>query len=110
MAKKSSKQSKTAAAAREKEVRSAYRAIGWTMLAGVWLMLAAALVSYHPADPPAPGYGIANETVRNWVGRFGALAASEIYLMLGPGAWVGMAGVAAFLLATAAGRKVTGLP
>ena len=31
---------------------SAYRGVGWAVVAGVWVLLAAALLSYAPADAP----------------------------------------------------------
>ncbi|MEE9211150.1 MAG: DNA translocase FtsK 4TM domain-containing protein [Phycisphaeraceae bacterium] len=82
----------------------------WAVLAGVWAMLVAALGSYDPAD--WPGYAVApyNADTHNWVGRFGALVSHKIYFMIGPGAWVALAGALAFLIATALGRKVSQLP
>lgn len=87
-----------------------YRGIGWTVLAGAWLLLVAALASYSPTDPPAHAYGVANPTIHNWAGRFGALVAYKVYLLIGPGIWVGMAGVALYLLATIFDRKIGQLP
>ncbi|HEX7010528.1 MAG TPA: DNA translocase FtsK 4TM domain-containing protein [Phycisphaeraceae bacterium] len=87
-----------------------YRAILWAVLAGGWILLVASLASYDPQDPPAHAYGIPNEQIHNWVGQFGALVAHKVYLIVGPGAWVGLTGLAAYLVATAAGVRVRQLP
>lgn len=85
------------------------KAIGWVVLAGLWLLIVAALVSYDPKDPPASHYGLANGTIHNWVGSFGAWLSHKVYLMLGPGVWVLLAGVLAYLVATAMRRQVNQL-
>lgn len=84
----------------------------WVLAAGGWLLTGAALFSYHPADPPGfsmviPAEAGAADVVHNWVGRFGAVIAHELYLMMGPGIWVGMACWLCALLLLAAGRKIT---
>lgn len=84
----------------------------WVVAAGAWLLTAAALFSYHPADPPGfsmvmPPDGHGDQPIHNWVGRFGAVVAHELYLMIGPGIWVGLACGLCALLLIAAGRRIT---
>jgi len=83
-----------------------YRYIAWAVLAGAWLLLVAALASYDPADPPGYAVGVTNKPVANWVGYFGAVLAHKTYLMIGPGAWIALAGLSAYLIATGLGRKI----
>lgn len=82
------------------------KAIGWVVLTGVWLLLVASMISHDPQDPPAYHYGVPNETVHNWVGLVGAWVSHKLYFMLGPGVWVLLAGVGAYLGVTLAGRKI----
>ncbi len=86
-----------------------WKYLGWALVAGLWLMLAAALVSYDPADRPGHAVAPYNATANNWVGQFGAAIAYRAYLMIGPGVWLMMAGAAAWLVATAMGRSVSQL-
>lgn len=88
---------------------AAYRGIGWAMVLGLWLIIVAALVSYHPEDGPNHAIGINAYPTHNWVGAVGATLAYRLYLMLGPGVWACVIGVAAFLYLTATGRKVNQL-
>ncbi|MCC6682292.1 MAG: DNA translocase FtsK 4TM domain-containing protein [Phycisphaeraceae bacterium] len=82
------------------------RYIAWALMAGVWLLLVASLVSYDPADPPGLSVGLVNHPTHNWVGYVGAMIAHHTYLMIGPGVWVAVAGLSAFLAVTGFGRKV----
>ncbi len=84
-----------------------YKPIAWSILAAAWLLVAAALVSYDPADPPGHFVAPQNAKAKNLVGQLGANVAYQTYLMLGPGVWVAVAGIATFLLITVAGRPVT---
>ena len=79
----------------------------WAVLAGGWLMTAAALVSYDSADWPGRFVAPHNIQPVNWVGRAGALAADELYMMVGPGIWVLMAGGLAALITKASKREVS---
>jgi S-DNA-T family DNA segregation ATPase FtsK/SpoIIIE len=79
--------------------------LAWALLAGVWLMLAAALISHHPADFPGHQVWPINERPANWIGKFGAIISYKLYLMIGPGVWVAMAAAAAGLVRLA--RKGT---
>ncbi|XAM01157.1 DNA translocase FtsK 4TM domain-containing protein [Phycisphaeraceae bacterium D3-23] len=88
---------------------AAYRGVGWAIVAGVWLLLAAALVSYHPADAPNPAVGVHAATSHNWVGAVGAHLAYHLYAMLGPGVWVLMLGAAVYLYFTATRRETNQL-
>lgn len=98
MAKKSRK--------KKEDPKALYLAITWALTAGLWLLVAAAMVSYHPADPPAHAFGVPNESIHNWVGKAGALVAHKINLMVGPGAWVALAGTLVMLVLTGIGRTV----
>lgn len=80
--------------------------VGWITLAAAWLLAAISLISYHPADPPNSAIGIYNDPPLNWAGQVGATIAYETYLMLGPGAWVLMAGLLVYLFMTATRRVV----
>jgi S-DNA-T family DNA segregation ATPase FtsK/SpoIIIE len=83
---------------------AAYRGVGWAVMAGLWLMLVAALVSYHPDDAPSHAVGIAASPVHNWVGVVGASLAYELYAVLGVGVWALILGMAAYLYRTATSR------
>ncbi len=82
------------------------KGIAWALLAGAGLLLVASLASYDPADWPGHSVAPYNETPSNLVGKVGAVIAHKTYLMFGPGVWVGLVGIGAYLLATAQGRKV----
>ncbi len=83
------------------------RSVGWTLLTGLWLLVAVALLSYDAADPPGHMVAPLNEQPSNWVGVFGAVVAHHVYLMLGPGAWVALSGLATYLVLTAKRRPVS---
>jgi len=107
------KKSKKAAADNQPDLpqtAAVLRNVAWAVLAGAWLFLVLALVSYDPADAPSLTHGIPNETYHNWAGKFGALIAHKTYLVVGPGAWVALAAVALYLLATARGKHIDQLP
>jgi DNA segregation ATPase FtsK/SpoIIIE, S-DNA-T family len=99
MAKKSRK--------KNEDPKALYLAILWAFAGGLWLLMAASMASYHPADPPAHGFGVPNEVLHNWVGKVGALISHKVYLMVGPGAWVALIGVGVMLVLTGIGRAVT---
>lgn len=88
---------------------AAYRGIGWAVVLGLWLLMVAALVSYSPADAPNHAVGMPNRPVHNWVGAVGATLSYRMYLMLGPGVWAVVLGVATYLYLTATGRKINQL-
>ncbi len=81
--------------------------LAWIAGAGVWFLLGAALFSYDPADWPGHAVAPYHAYTQNWIGRVGAYVSHEIYLMLGPGVWVAMAGGLVYLVATASGKTVT---
>lgn len=83
------------------------RVISWIVVAGLWLLLVAALASYSPADPPGHSVAPLNHTPANWAGGVGAGIAHHVYLMIGPGIWIGVIGVAAWLVAAARRKPVT---
>ncbi|MEM9348038.1 MAG: DNA translocase FtsK 4TM domain-containing protein [Planctomycetota bacterium] len=88
---------------------AAYRGVGWAVLAGLWLMLVAALISYHPNDAPNHAVGIAADPVHNWVGVVGAALAYELYYVLGVGVWAVVIGMAIYLYRTATKRETNQL-
>jgi hypothetical protein len=88
-------------------LRNTQQSILWIVLSGAWLLIAAALISYDMADWPGHAVAPYNAQPHNWVGRFGAWFAHELYLMIGPGVWITMAGILAFLIATTRGKKTT---
>ena len=85
---------------------SPYRWLLWAIGAGLWLLLAAALFSYDPADPPSHYVYPTHAQPHNWVGKVGAVVAYKLYLVLGPGVWIAQAAALALLIVTAAGRRV----
>ncbi len=93
----SPKKSSKKPAATSENALPATRLISLLAIGGVWLLLLASLISYHPADPPALGFGQPNDPPANWVGAFGARIAHEAYLMLGPGVWVVVTGLTVLL-------------
>ncbi|MGB0768063.1 MAG: DNA translocase FtsK 4TM domain-containing protein, partial [Phycisphaeraceae bacterium] len=88
---------------------AAYRGVGWAVLAGVWLMIVAALFSYHPDDAPNHAVGVAADPVHNWVGVVGAALAYELYFVLGVGVWAAVIGLAVYLYRSATGRATSQL-
>ncbi len=86
---------------------AAYRGVGWAVLAGLWLMLVAALISYHPDDAPSHAVGVAADPVHNWVGVVGAALGYELYSVLGVGVWALVIGMAVYLYRTATSRVTT---
>ena len=55
------------------------RVISWIVVAGLWLLLVAALASYSPADPPGHSVAPLNHTPANWAGGVGAGIAHHVY-------------------------------
>lgn len=106
MPKKPNKSAKGSDAAENPRLRGY---IIWAIAAGAWLLIAAALVSYHPADWPSHQVWPNNPRPQNWIGRFGAVIAYQLYLMFGPGVWISLTGGLALLIAAARGRKVNQL-
>jgi S-DNA-T family DNA segregation ATPase FtsK/SpoIIIE len=88
---------------------AAYRGVGWAVLAGLWLMLVASLISYHPEDAPSHAVGVAANPAHNWVGVVGAAMAYELYSVLGAGVWVLIVGLAVYLYRTATSRETNQL-
>ena len=84
-----------------------FRDLLWVVAAGVWMLVSAAMLSYDPADWPGHMVALYNDPPHNWVGIVGAVAAHKIYLMLGPGAWIMVAGGAAAIIALGMKRTVT---
>ncbi len=85
----------------------------WTLAAGLWMLLAAAMVSFNPADPPSHSVLVpidpvtGHAQVHNWIGRFGAVVSYRTHRVLGPGIWVLMTAWAGALVVKAMGRPLT---
>jgi len=92
------------------EAQALLRWVGWAGLAGVWLFLAAAMVSFDPADPPSFAVWPHNDPVRNWCGPVGAWIAYQGFRLLGTGAWLLLGAFGLLLGVLAAGRRVHWLP
>ncbi len=80
------------------------RRLVWLIGLVAWGLVAAALLSYSPAD--APGHAWASRTagsggVSNWVGPAGASLSHSLFSMLGLGAWVVVLWAGVYLLRVA---------
>ncbi len=90
--------SKTSRARYESDEPSSIARLIWLVALFAWLGLAAAFLSYSPADPPGTSVaGAEAGQVSNWIGVVGAFIAHHGYLMLGVGAWVILASAGAYL-------------
>jgi S-DNA-T family DNA segregation ATPase FtsK/SpoIIIE len=78
----------------------------WLAGAGAWVFAAFALGSFDAADAPSHAVAVHNDPAANLCGAAGAVVGYWSYHVLGIGAWVVLAGAAAFLVATARGRHV----
>lgn len=85
---------------------STLKRIGWVLLAGGWVFLAAALLSYSRFDPPSHVATPLNVQPANWCGWIGADLAYQAYEMFGAGAWVLLGAAAAGLAVTAIGKAI----
>jgi S-DNA-T family DNA segregation ATPase FtsK/SpoIIIE len=84
--------------------------LGWLVAAGCWLFVAAALLSFDPADPPGHAAAPLNSPVANWGGVVGAWIADRMLLLLGWGAWALLVAFAIELVLLAAGKRRGQLP
>lgn len=84
--------------------------LGWLVAAGCWLFVAAALLSFDPADPPGHAAAPLNSPVANWGGVVGAWIADRMLLLLGWGAWALLIAFAIELGLLAAGKRRGQLP
>ncbi|MEO0513757.1 MAG: DNA translocase FtsK 4TM domain-containing protein [Planctomycetota bacterium] len=82
------------------------RQIGLAVAIGAWLIVIASLVSYNAADAPSHAVGVPNANTANWMGPLGAAIAHKAYFLIGPGVWVAMIGLGAWLVLTLANRPV----
>ncbi len=83
------------------------KALVWIVLMGVWLLLAAALISHDPADWPSHSVTPHPAQPVNWVGTVGAFVSYKLYFMLGPGIWIALAVALAGLVAAACRKAIT---
>ncbi|MEO1235281.1 MAG: DNA translocase FtsK 4TM domain-containing protein [Planctomycetota bacterium] len=80
--------------------------VGMAAAIGGWFLVAASLLSYDRADAPSHAVGVRNADTANWVGPLGAAVAHEAYLVIGPGVWVLVLGIGAWLGLTVSRRPV----
>ncbi len=80
------------------------------ILIGMWLLLLAAMVSYSPTDSPNDAVWSAHHQPANWAGSIGAFVAHKIFRMLGSGAWIGMAGLLAWLASEIICKPIKDMP
>jgi len=85
---------------------SVSRALGWLLLASIWLVIAVSLFSYDPADPPGHIVAPHHQQPVNWMGWIGAAISHEAYLMLGAGVWILVIGGAVWLATLARRQQV----
>jgi S-DNA-T family DNA segregation ATPase FtsK/SpoIIIE len=76
---------------------------------GLWLLVLASLISYDPADAPSHLVGITNADTANWIGPLGAAIAHKGFFVIGPGVWVAMLGIGAWLVMTLIKRPLNQL-
>ncbi|MEM9419113.1 MAG: DNA translocase FtsK 4TM domain-containing protein, partial [Planctomycetota bacterium] len=101
MAKRKTKKQKEA-----DERLAVLRQIGLAVAIGAWLIVVASLLSYNSADAPSHAVGVTNADTANWMGPLGAAIAHKAYLVIGPGVWVAMIGLGAWLVLTLSNRPV----
>lgn len=72
----------------------------WLAALIVWGLLAAAMISYSPADPPGHAVAPLNspDAIANWIGPVGAAASHHFFLLLGSGAWIILLSAGSYLL------------
>lgn len=85
---------------------SMLRRVIWVLVAGVWLLFAASLVSFNSADAPSHLVAVHNDPPANWCGKAGAVVAYWSHHVMGLGAWVILLGVAGGLAVTVTGRVI----
>lgn len=78
--------------------------LAWLALAVGWLLTAAALISFHPADPPSHVAWPHNQPPANWIGVVGAYTAYAVLKLLGFGAIPVMLAWVLALVWSASGR------
>ncbi|MEM1109141.1 MAG: DNA translocase FtsK 4TM domain-containing protein [Planctomycetota bacterium] len=101
MAKRKTKKQKEA-----DERMAVLRQIGLAVAIGAWVIAVASLLSYDRADAPSHMVGVPNADTANWMGPLGAAVAHKAYFVIGPGVWVAMAGLGAWLVLTVSKRPV----
>ncbi|MEQ9459891.1 MAG: DNA translocase FtsK 4TM domain-containing protein [Phycisphaeraceae bacterium] len=69
----------------------------WLVGVVLVVLLGVSLASYDAMDPPTIAEGVTRDEVKNLAGPIGAYLAHKAYLMLGPGVWILVAGLAAYL-------------
>jgi DNA segregation ATPase FtsK/SpoIIIE, S-DNA-T family len=84
--------------------------LGWA----IWLLLALSVISFHPSDPTLlsnspTGYYAPGTPAHNWCGPVGASIAFVLANNIGPGSWVLIIMLAAFLIVWTSGGNLTQL-
>ncbi len=80
--------------------------LAWLGLAVAWVLTAAALLSFDPADPPGHAAWPHNDPPANWIGLVGANASYAILKLIGLGAIPAMLAWVGSLVLSASGRPV----
>ena len=84
-----------------------HRLIVWTLASGLWLLLAAALVSHNSADWPSHTILPHHGQTQNWVGSVGAVISYKLYLVIGPGTWIAVVALGVGLVRTLINRPIS---
>ena len=81
--------------------------LGWA----AWLFIMLSVMSFHPSDPTmlasSPVYHTQSVPVQNWCGPVGSTVGFLLMNNFGPGTWVAMAMLAAFLVVWSVGGNLT---
>ena len=84
--------------------------IRWSITLGLlvgWLLLAASMISFDPADPPGRAVVPVNSTPTNWVGPVGAHLSDWTFGLIGSGAWALLAGAGLWIILAIFRRPVS---
>ena len=73
--------------------------VAWITAAAVGTFLAVSLLTFNAADPPSHVVAVHNTPVANLCGSVGATIAYWTYHVIGYGAWILLAGIAAWVVA-----------
>lgn len=101
---RSARATKSKQAPAELDNRFLWTRLVWLALAVGWLLTAAALISFDPADVPSHVSWPHNDPTANWIGKVGAHASYAILKLIGFGAVPAMLAWVLALVFSASGR------